>query len=126
MNQNSESVDVIVDFVGSPYWDMNIKILGMDGRLIYLSMLGGAKVDEMNLVPILRKRLTIKGSTLRNRSNEYKMKLTKEFENKASQLFRAGKIKPVIDSVYDWNNVEEAHSKMENNRNAGKIILTGM
>lgn len=120
------SVDVIIDFVGSPYWDMNIKILGMDGRLIYLSMLGGAKVDEMNLVPILRKRLTIRGSTLRNRSDEYKMKLTKEFESKALDFFTNGNLRPIIDSIFDWNKVEEAHSKMKNNLNAGKIILTGM
>lgn len=120
------SVDVIIDFVGSPYWDMNIKILAMDGRLIYLSMLGGANLDGMSLVPILRKRLTIKGSTLRNRSDEYKMKLTKEFERKALSGFSDGKIRPIIDSIFDWNNVEEAHSKMKNNLNAGKIILTGM
>ncbi|MDZ7721162.1 MAG: NAD(P)H-quinone oxidoreductase [Balneolaceae bacterium] len=80
-------VDLIIDFVGSPYWEMNIKILGLDGRLVYLSMLGGAKVDQMNLVPILRKRLTIKGSTLRNRSDEYKIKLTKEFKQNALDLF---------------------------------------
>lgn len=119
-------VDLIIDFVGSPYWDMNIKILGLDGRLVYLSMLGGAKVDQMNLVPILRKRLTIKGSTLRNRSNAYKMKLTKEFKQKALGLFSYGTMKPIIDSVFDWSDVEEAHSKMKNNLNAGKIILTGM
>ncbi|MDX1641590.1 MAG: NAD(P)H-quinone oxidoreductase [Balneolaceae bacterium] len=119
-------VDVIIDFVGSPYWDMNIKTLAVDGRLIYLAMLGGAKVNEMNLVPILRKRLTIQGSTLRNRSDKYKMKLTKEFERKALDRFANGNIKPIMDSIYDWNNVEEAHSKMENNLNAGKIILTGM
>ena len=119
-------VDLIIDFVGSPYWDMNIKILGLDGRLVYLSMLGGVKVDQMNLVPILRKRLSIKGSTLRNRSDEYKMKLTKEFKQKALGLFSGGTLKPVIDSVYDWSDVEEAHSIMKNNLNAGKIILTGM
>ncbi|WP_234567222.1 NAD(P)H-quinone oxidoreductase [Rhodohalobacter sp. 614A] len=121
-----QSVDVIVDFVGSPYWDNNIKILDLDGRLIYLAMLGGVKVDEINLLPILRKRLTIKGSTLRNRSDDYKMRLTKEFENKALRYFTDGKIKPIIDSIFDWNNVEKAHSKMANNLNAGKIVLTGM
>lgn len=121
-----DCVDLIIDFVGSPYWDMNNKILGLDGRLIYLSMLGGAKVDQVNLVPILRKRLTIQGSTLRNRSDEYKMKLTKEFKQHALKYFKDGTIKPIIDSVFDWNDVEEAHSKMKNNLNAGKIILTGM
>jgi putative PIG3 family NAD(P)H quinone oxidoreductase len=119
-------VDLIIDFVGSPYWDMNIKILELDGRLIYLSMLGGAKVDQMNLVPILRKRLTIKGSTLRNRSDEYKMKLTKDFKENAIELFSNGTIKPIIDSVFDWSDVEDAHTRMKNNLNAGKIILTGM
>lgn len=120
------SVDLIIDFVGAPYWDMNIKILGMDGRLIYLSMLGGAKIDQLNLVPILRKRLTVKGSTLRNRSDEYKMKLTKEFKQNALKYFKDGTIKPIIDSVFDWSEVEEAHARMKNNLNAGKIILTGM
>lgn len=119
-------VDLIIDFVGSPYWEMNIKILGLDGRLIYLSMLGGAKVDQINLVPILRKRLTIKGSTLRNRSDAYKVKLTKEFKQKALGFFSDGTFKPIIDSVFDWSDVEDAHSKMKNNLNAGKIILTGM
>ncbi len=120
------TVDLIIDFVGSPYWDMNIKILGLDGRLVYLSMLGGAKVDQINLVPILRKRLTIKGSTLRNRSDEYKMNLTRAFKKNALKYFKDGTIKPIIDSVFDWTDVEEAHSKMKNNLNAGKIILTGM
>lgn len=125
-NFGEQCVDLIIDFIGSPYWDMNIDILGLDGRLVYLSMLGGAKIDSLNLVPILRKRLTIKGSTLRNRDAEYKMKLTKEFEDKALKHMSDGEIKPIIDSVFDWNNVEDAHSKMENNLNAGKIILTGM
>lgn len=121
-----ECVDVIIDFIGSPYWDMNISVLGLDGRLVYLAMLGGATVEKLSLVPILRKRLSIKGSTLRNRSDEYKIKLTQEFKDKALQLFIKGKLKPIIDSIYDWNNVEEAHSRMKNNTNAGKIILTGM
>lgn len=119
-------VDLIIDFVGSPYWEMNIKVLGLDGRLVYLSMLGGAKVDQMNLVPILRKRITIKGSTLRNRSDEYKMKLTKDFKENALELFSNGTINPIIDSVFDWSDVEDAHTRMKNNLNAGKIILTGM
>ena len=89
-------------------------------------MLGGAKIDQLNLVPILRKRLTVKGSTLRNRSDEYKMKLTKEFKQNALKYFKDGTIKPIIDSVFDWSEVEEAHARMKNNLNAGKIILTGM
>jgi tumor protein p53-inducible protein 3 len=120
------SVNVILDFVGAPYWEKNLEVLSTDGRLIYLAMLGGATVENMSLVPILRKRLTIKGSTLRNRSEQYKMDLTSDFWSHSSDLFKQKKLNPVIDSVFDWREVNEAHSKMENNLNAGKIILTGM
>ena len=120
------SIDLIIDFVGAPYWDQNINVLAMNGRLIHLGLLGGASVDKMSLVPILRKRLTVRGSTLRNRTDAYKKLLTKEFTEAAFGLIEDGTIKPIIDSVYDWEDVDEAHSRMKNNRNAGKIILTGM
>jgi len=120
------SVDLIIDFVGAPYWEKNIDVSATDGRLIYLSMLGGAGIKKMNLVPLLRKRLTIKGSTLRNRTQEYKMKLTSDFHSYAMDLIDEGIIKPVIDSVFNWTDVEAAHKLMEENRNIGKIVLTGM
>jgi tumor protein p53-inducible protein 3 len=121
-----ESVDLIIDFVGSPYWSMNMECLAMDGRMVCLALLGGAKVDSMSLVPILRKRLTVMGSTLRNRSEQYKIDLTKDFYLFAADLLKNYKIGPIIDSVYDWNDVEKAHSRMEKNMNAGKIILNKM
>lgn len=121
-----DRIDLILDFVGSPYWDQNINVLAMDGRLIHLGLLGGAEVENMSLVPILRKRLTVRGTTLRNRSEEYKKLLVEEFYETVYDQIAAGEIAPVIDSVYDWSEVEEAHQKMEENRNAGKIILTGM
>jgi tumor protein p53-inducible protein 3 len=120
------SVDVILDFVGSPYWEKNINIIAEDGRLVYLSMLGGSTIENMSLIPILRKRLTIKGSTLRNRSINYKIELTAEFRKYVLPLLESGTIKPVIDSVYNWEQCDEAHQKMEQNLNAGKIILAGM
>ncbi|MFO7800594.1 NAD(P)H-quinone oxidoreductase [Rhodohalobacter sp.] len=120
------SIDLIIDFVGSPYWKNNISSLGMDGRIVYLSMLGGAEVKEMDLVPILRKRLTIRGSTLRNRSLEYKKQLTEEFWNSTKDLFEKEKLTPVISAIVDWANVEKAHKMMSENKNAGKIILNGM
>lgn len=116
-------VDVIIDFVGSPYWDGNIKSMNMDGRVVYLSMLGGATVEKMSIVPLLRKRLTIQGSTLRNRSSDYKKRLTSDFFSKTSDLFYQEKLKPVIDSIFSWDEVEAAHKRMENNKNAGKIVL---
>lgn len=120
------SVDVTIDFVGSPYWEMNVRSMAMDGRVVYLAILGGATVEKMSLLPILRKRLTISGSTLRNRTLEYKIELTNAFKFENSNHLKEGKLTPVIDSIFDWKEVENAHQRMLDNKNAGKIILTGM
>lgn len=120
------SVDLVVDFVGAPYWDQNMKVLAMDGRLINLALLGGTSVEKMSMVPILRKRLTVRGSTLRNRTDLYKKLLTEEFTEVVFDLIESRKIKPIIDSVYDWSDADKAHDRMANNLNAGKIILNGM
>lgn len=120
------SVDVVLDFIGKPYWHKNMEVLAMDGRAVYLSFLGGHKVEEISLVPILRKRLSVMGSTLRNRSIEYKINLTKDFVSKTLSLFEDGNLKPIIDAVFDWSDVEEAHQRMQDNKNTGKIVLTGM
>lgn len=122
----SDSVDLIVDFIGKPYWHKNMEVLAMDGRVVYLSFLGGHKLEEVSLVPILRKRLSIMGSTLRNRSLDYKIELTQDFASKTLSFFADRKLKPVIDSVFDWTDVEDAHQRMQNNKNTGKIVLTGM
>ncbi|MEL7835187.1 NAD(P)H-quinone oxidoreductase [Fodinibius sp. Rm-B-1B1-1] len=122
----TDSVNLIVDFIGKPYWHKNMEILAMDGRVVYLSFLGGHKVEEISLVPILRKRLSIMGSTLRNRSEAYKKKLTQDFASQTLTLFEDGKLQPVIDSTFDWSDTEKAHQHMQNNKNTGKIVLTGM
>lgn len=119
-------IDVILDFVGAPYWHQNMQVLTMDGRLVHLGLLGGSSVDKIDLGTILRKRLTVRGSTLRNRSDEYKAHLTREFANRFAGLFDEGILRPVIDSVYEWEEAEEAHQRMRHNENAGKIVLTGM
>lgn len=120
------SVDLIIDFVGAQYWEKNIEALAEDGRMIILSLLGGHKVGNMSMAPILRKRLSIVGSTLRSRPDEYKIKLSQEFSTHTLDLFEQEVIKPVIDSVYDWEDVEEAHRRMAENKNTGKIVLVGM
>lgn len=121
-----ESVDLIIDFIGKPYWHKNMEVLGMDGRVVYLSFLGGHKIEEPSLIPILRKRLTVMGSTLRSRSLDYKITLTKDFAERCLPLFNKEALSPVIDSTFDWENTEEAHQRMRDNKNTGKIILTGM
>jgi putative PIG3 family NAD(P)H quinone oxidoreductase len=120
------SVDLIIDFIGKPYWHQNMEVLATDGRLVYLSFLGGHRVEEMSLIPILKKRLSIMGSTLRSRSLDYKIDLTSDFADRTLKLFENDMLRPVIDSSFNWAKAEQAHQRMQENKNTGKIVLTGM
>ena len=120
---NGTGVDVIIDFIAGPYFKKNLDCLKTDGRLIILASLGGGKVDEFDLRKILTKRLSIIGSTLRSRPLDYQIKLTKEFSEFALTKFENSSLKPVIDSVFEWHDVAEAHKYMEANKNTGKIVL---
>jgi tumor protein p53-inducible protein 3 len=119
----NRGVDVIVDFIGGPYWHSNIKSLAMDGRMVNLALLGGGKVDNFHLGQLLRKRLNITASTLRNRSLAYKIALTKAFHQYGWPSFMDGTLTPVVDKVFPWQEVAAAHTYMEENRNVGKIVL---
>jgi len=79
---------------------------------------------EFDLRKLMRKRLTISGSTLRNRNLAYKIRLTREFADFALPLFFQNRLKTVVDKIFPWEQVSEAHHYMEENRNMGKIILT--
>ncbi|TXK44912.1 NAD(P)H-quinone oxidoreductase [Pontibacter qinzhouensis] len=119
----NEGVDVIVDFISGPYFSDNLDCLRTDGRLVMLATLGGGKVENLDVRKILAKRLQITGSTLRSRSRAYQVHLTQELSDFAVEKFKSGELKPVIDSVYDWQEVAEAHRHMEANKNTGKIVL---
>ncbi|MFK8005576.1 MAG: NAD(P)H-quinone oxidoreductase [Saprospiraceae bacterium] len=120
---NGEGVDVIIDFLAAPYFQKNINSLNFDGRMVMLALMGGWKVEELILANILRKRLHIMGSTLRARTLDYKIGLTKDFSDYALAKFTTGELKPVIDSIFDWKEVADAHRLMESNGNSGKIVL---
>jgi tumor protein p53-inducible protein 3 len=120
---SGEGVDVVLDFIGGPYLQSNFNLLRVDGRLIQLAMMGGVKVEQLNAVQLLVKRLKWMGSTLRSRSLGYKIRLTQAFLDHVDQGFTKGTLKPVIDSVYDWKEVAKAHQYMEANKNTGKIVL---
>jgi tumor protein p53-inducible protein 3 len=115
--------DVIIDFIAAGYFSQNIDSLATDGRLILLAMLSGGKINEFDLRQLLTKRLSITGSTLRSRSLEYQIALTRDFASFALPRFKDGSLKPVIDSIFDWTQVQQAHMLMESNKNAGKIVL---
>jgi tumor protein p53-inducible protein 3 len=117
--------DIILDFIGAPYAEVNTKVIAVDGRWILLAFMGGINA-ELNLASVLMKRIQLKGSTLRARTNDYKARLVEDFSNQYLKQFTDGTLRPVIDKVFDWNDAEAAHQYMENNLNKGKIILNGM
>ncbi|MFK4998848.1 zinc-binding dehydrogenase [Bacillus sp. N9] len=118
---NGKGVEIILDFIGAPYWEQNIDSLTIDGKLVLIGMMGGSKVEQMNLSPLLMKRIQVIGTTLRSQPVEKKIALTKEFAEFSLAKFISGAIKPVIDSIWDWEQANEAHSHMEHNKNAGKL-----
>ncbi|MFC4076262.1 NAD(P)H-quinone oxidoreductase [Salinithrix halophila] len=118
-----QGVNLILDFVGAPYWEQNMDSLALDGRLVLISTLGGAKVESISLAPLLMKRIQVTGTTLRSRSLSYKTQLSRDFMEKALPLFAEGRLKPIVDRIYSWAGVQEAHRHMEANKNVGKVIL---
>ncbi|NGQ96609.1 NAD(P)H-quinone oxidoreductase [Brevibacillus sp. SYP-B805] len=116
-------VPLILDLVGASYWEQNLDCLADQGKMILIGTMGGGKVPNVNLGLLLARRLHIIGSALRTRSVQDKIALTQEFAPFALPRFADGRLKPVIDSVYDWQEVNEAHARMEGNQNTGKIVL---
>ncbi len=117
-------VNLVLDFVGASYWEQNISALALDGRMVLIALLGGATVAQVNLGALLGKRIQLTATTLRSRSVEYKIQLTRDFAGFALPRFADGRVKPVIDRVFPWEQASEAHQYMEANRNIGKIVLS--
>jgi putative PIG3 family NAD(P)H quinone oxidoreductase len=119
-----KGVDVILDFIGAPYFQSNLNSLDTDGRLILIGFLGGARIKEpFNLLPVLFKRLRIEGTTLRARDLNYKIQLAQDLKERSWSQFESGTLRPVIDSVFPISEVASAHRRMADNLNQGKIIL---
>lgn len=116
-------VDVVLDFLGASYLERNLQALAIDGRMVMLAVMGGTQTG-INLGQVLMKRLRIQGSTLRARSLAYKTELTKAFMELTWSHFANGQLYPVVDKVFDWEDVAQAHLYMEANKNQGKIVLS--
>lgn len=114
--------DVVLDFVGAPYWNANLRAMAMHGRLMLIGMLGGSR-GELDLGPIMAKRITVTGTTLRRTPLPEKIALTQTFVAFAMSRFERGELRPIVDSVYPLRDAAEAHRRMEANRNIGKIVL---
>ena len=115
--------DVILDMVGGPYIERNYAAAAMDGRIVQIAFLQGAKAN-IDLRPIMMKRLTHTGSTLRPRSVAEKAAIARALETKVWPLLAAGRCKPVIDSLFALRDAAKAHERMQSSQHIGKIVLT--
>ncbi len=116
-------VDVILDMVGGDYMAKNIACLALEGRLVNVAYLNGSKI-ELNFLPVMLKRLTIMGSTLRPRSVEQKAVIAEELEECVWPLLSSGRIKPLVDATFPLTDAAGAHRHLEAGEHVGKVILT--
>jgi putative PIG3 family NAD(P)H quinone oxidoreductase len=115
--------DVILDIVGGPYIARNIKAARHDARIVQLAFALGADV-QINLMPVMLKRLHYTGSTLRSRPDDYKGRVARELEEKVWPLFADGKVKPVVNTTLPLADAADAHRLMESAGHRGKIVLS--
>jgi NADPH:quinone reductase len=116
-------VDVILDMVGGDYIQRNISALAVEGRIVYIAFLRGAQA-EVNFTPLMLKRGTITGSTLRARTVEQKGAIAAPLKRVVWPLLDQGKVKPVIHRTFPLAQASEAHRLMESSEHIGKIVLT--
>jgi NADPH:quinone reductase len=115
-------VDVILDMVGGDYTPRNLELLADDGRLVQIAFLKSSKV-EIDLMPVMRRRLTITGSTLRPQSVAAKGAIAQALEARIWPLLAAGTVAPVMHAVLPLAQAADAHRMMEEGRHIGKIVL---
>jgi NADPH:quinone reductase len=119
---NGEGVHVVLDFVGAAYMEQNLEALASWGRLVFLATLGGAHAN-VNLGMVMGKRIQIRGCTLRSRTLEEKLAVTRRFATQVIPLLASKRVQPIIEEVYPFHEVAKAHVAMAENRNFGKLVL---
>jgi NADPH2:quinone reductase len=116
-------VNVVLDMVGAPYFARNLRCLALDGRLVMIAFLGGNEAERVDLRPIMVRRLTITGSTMRPRSTAEKGAIAAELEARVWPLLAAGRCAPRIHATFPLERVVDAHRLMESSAHIGKILL---
>lgn len=114
--------DVILDPVGASYAELNLKLLGQDGRWVIIGLMGGRKA-QLDLALLLGKRIQMIGSTLRNRDAESKAQLLAELEQHVWPLFGEGRLKPQLERSYPISDAEAAFAALASNEVQGKVVL---
>ncbi len=120
---DNRGVDVLLDMVGGDYISRNIDAMARDGRIVSIAFLNGSTA-EVNFMPVMLKRLTLTGSTLRPRSIAEKAAIAEALHEKVWPLLSSGRVKPLIDATFPLADAAKAHTLMEKSTHIGKIILT--
>lgn len=123
LHTDKQGVDLIIDFVGGGYLADNVDCCGLDATIVSLAMLGGRFGEKLDFAKLLGKRITLTGSTLRNRSHRYKRQLVKDFSSRFLSAFDTGELAAVVDSCYQPAEIAQAYDKMMANSNIGKMII---
>lgn len=116
-------VDLVIDFVGASYFDRNVEVLAPDGRLILVGILGGY-LGEVDLLPLIMKRIHVIGFSMRGQSQAAKSQIVARFQQHWIEPIAQGALKAVVHSTHPLERVADAHREIEANRNIGKILLT--
>lgn len=120
---DGKGVDVILDMIGAAYFEKNLAALAKDGCLSIIAFLGGAVAEKVNLTPIMVKRLTVTGSTMRPRTADEKRAIRDDLVAEVWPLIESGQLAPVINRVFTLDEVVEAHRLMESSNHIGKIVM---
>jgi NADPH2:quinone reductase len=118
-----KGVDVVLDMIGAAYFEKNLAALAKDGCLSIIAFLGGAVAEKVNLTPIMVKRLTVTGSTMRPRTANEKRAIRDDLVARVWPLVENGQVAPVINRVFTLDEVAEAHRLMESSNHIGKIVM---
>jgi NADPH:quinone reductase len=119
---NGGGVHVVLDFIGAPYLEQNLEALTAWGRIVFLATMGGTQAN-INIGMLMVKRISMRGCTLRTRTLEEKLAVTRRFATSVLPLLANGKVKPIIEQVYLLEEIGKAHAVMGENRNFGKLIV---
>lgn len=120
---DKKGVDVILDMVGGAYIAKNISLLAVEGRLVQIAFLQGPIVKELNYTPVMVKRLTLTGSTLRPRTLAQKTAVALALKEKVWPLYDSGEVKPIVHATFPMAETRQAHELMESSAHLGKILV---
>ena len=116
-------IDVILDMVGGDYFKKNLGLLAFDGRLVQIAFQQGSKIGDVDLLPIMVRRLTVTGSTLRPQPPENKARIAAGLHKHVWPLFADGRVKVIVHQVFAFDDAVAAHKMMESGRHFGKLLL---